>query len=95
MLGTAVAQVTSYKFPASIQWGYFPGAPTYMSTLTTCGATSRDPNVNPIKQVCIATGPYGEYMGGMSITYKDGCKFGERSALSGVPSSAAPGLLRR
>jgi hypothetical protein len=53
-----------------------------MSTLTSCGSDSRDPNVNPITQLCIATGPYGRYMGGMSITYKDGCKFEKRPALT-------------
>ena len=91
------------------QWGYFPGAPTTMSTETSCGSSVLNPNgappargqrrrlvlaahaqaqaahpadrpcrpsaaVNPITQLCIKTGPYGEYMGGMSITYKSGCK---------------------
>jgi hypothetical protein len=73
LVGTVSAQVSSYSFPGAISWGYFPGAPTYMSTETSCGSSVLDPNVNPITQICIKTGPAGEYMGGMSITYKSGC----------------------
>ena len=55
-------------------WTYwFGGGTTSSYASSTCGSNPL-PQTNQITQICCATGSTGEYVGGISITYKGGCK---------------------